>query len=135
MKVNSGMWTCLLDAFQEVVGDLEVTHDGSEIVWPAHGDPKCRRGFHIDELMLAAFDNGWQATFLNWNPQSSPTPHDEPTGLCNLETYQKGIIKLVLKNKYIAMGKLKSGGNHAKANTISGFIDLYGFVIFNLIRK
>lgn len=53
---STDKWTCLLDSFamcldiDPAIITKELGHDGSQIIWPGHYDPYCRRGFHIDEM-------------------------------------------------------------------------------------
>lgn len=40
----------------------DIGHDGSEICWPQFKEPLCRRGFHIQELILVAYYKGVTVT-------------------------------------------------------------------------
>jgi hypothetical protein len=65
---NPNGWSCLPTAFAIVLDTpvskiiAEIGHDGSEIAWPQFPDPLCRRGFHIQELILVAFYKGKSVT-------------------------------------------------------------------------
>lgn len=40
----------------------DVGHDGSDIMWPQLPEPRCRRAFHIQELIQVSYDLGYLVT-------------------------------------------------------------------------
>src|SRR5260221_108718 len=64
LQKQPNRWSCLPTAFAMVL-DIsvkevitEIGHDGSEIVYPNLEEPKCRRAFHIQELIDFAISIG-----------------------------------------------------------------------------
>lgn len=75
---------CLLRAFAEA---LDITpevliqglgHDGQEIVWPELPEPLCRRGFHVQEFILWALNEGVHITTIEATIRQAPTTKAHP---------------------------------------------------------
>lgn len=71
-------WSCTLDAFamslevsQKELIDL-IGHDGSEILWPEEPEPQCRRGFHLQELLVAALKINYCYFRFDFTAKSNP---------------------------------------------------------------
>ena len=45
-----------------------IGHDGSEILFPSHHDPYCRRSFHIQEMYDMCISNGIAVTPIELKP-------------------------------------------------------------------
>lgn len=83
-------WSCSVTAFamaidipvQQLVKDIG--HDGSEKIFTHLPEPMCRRGFHSQELIQAAWDYGFACTPLELYPMLrcekffGPGPKREP---------------------------------------------------------
>lgn len=73
VRIKSAPWKCLITSFSIVMGvpvsELErwVGHDGGEKV-NDHPEPACRRGFHPQELVYAAWKHGWTLTYFQRTP-------------------------------------------------------------------
>lgn len=72
--LKTNCWSCALVSFA-MAYDMEVEdliklvgHDGSEIIFPDLEEPLCRRGHHIQELVLAGFEGGLCVTPLEFAP-------------------------------------------------------------------
>jgi hypothetical protein len=70
MKLRSqpNNWSCLLTSFG-IVLDVQdsklielIGHDGSEIIYPDNPEPHNHRGFHIQEMIMAAYKLGFMVT-------------------------------------------------------------------------
>ena len=74
LTCQPNLWTCTPTSFAMVFGTplkqvLEsIGHDGSKIEWPDEPEPKCRRGFHPQELVRLAHDLGYSATPIELFP-------------------------------------------------------------------
>lgn len=68
-------WSCMPTAFSIVTGIplpriiAEVGHDGSAIIFPELSEPRCRRGFHPQELVSAILKLGYAATEIEAHPR------------------------------------------------------------------
>jgi hypothetical protein len=71
-------WSCLPTAFATAIGISaeefinRIGHDGSEIVWPELPEPRCRRGFHTQECIRAAWTAGYSVTPVEYSPRLAP---------------------------------------------------------------
>ena len=61
-------WSCLPTAFAIVLGvpvkniiDF-LNHDGSEVLWPNLPEPRCRRSFHVQEVINYCLANNYAVT-------------------------------------------------------------------------
>lgn len=83
MKSPNG-WSCLPCSFATVLGvTLEeileyVGHNGSDIMWPELPEPKCRKGFHIQEMISFSFEKGRTVTPFEPVPLSIPVEGAKP---------------------------------------------------------
>jgi len=89
LQIKPNQWSCSVTAFAMAlrvpVAELikKIGHDGSQIVFPALEDPMCRRGFHSQELIRAAWQYGFTCTPIELFPQLEST--------CGKYTYTLGI--------------------------------------------
>lgn len=91
-----------LETFLELIG-----HDGSEIVHPNLNDPWCRRTFHVQECIWAAYKLGYACTPFELSPQ-----------LAAAENYiipvdRKFDLEIILAGKGVMMGTMPHGMRHA----------------------
>lgn len=75
---NPNAWSCLPTAFSIVLGISfeeilgKVGHDGSEITHAGLGEPRNRRGFHMQEMVKMCLQMGMSVTPVDLWPQASP---------------------------------------------------------------
>ena len=75
---NPNAWSCLPAAFATALQvPLEavlaiVGHDGSEITHAGLGDPRCRRGFHPQEMIKMCLEDGMAVSCVEIFPISVP---------------------------------------------------------------
>lgn len=73
-KTQPNGWSCLPTSFAMVLGVpisrviSIIGHDGSEIVYPDLDDPRCRKGFHFQECIEAAYVLGSNFGFFEATP-------------------------------------------------------------------
>lgn len=78
LQIKPNRWSCLPTAFaialQRPVAELikRIGHDGSEILWPDLPEPRCRRGFHTQELVSVAWNLGFSCTAIECCPSLTP---------------------------------------------------------------
>lgn len=76
-------WGCSAAALAMVLGKdydfviKEIGHDGSEIIRPGLQAPGGRKGFHMQELIEVAIDQGFTATPIEAIPVQTATGDDE----------------------------------------------------------
>lgn len=82
--ISTYRWSCLLDSFCMVLNiDPKIAidflgHDGSDRVWPNHIEPYCRRGFHIQEMIMLALQYNHTVTEIQTVSCCAPTLIAEP---------------------------------------------------------
>ena len=89
LQLKPNQWSCSVTAFamalrfpvQQLIEELG--HDGSEIIFPDLPEPMCRRGFHAQELILAAWRHDFACTPLELFPQTRSN--------CGQHTYRVGM--------------------------------------------
>lgn len=114
-------WSCVPTAFamclEHKVEHLLtwLDHDGSEIIWPYLPEPYCRRGFHIQEMILIAHVLGFTCTPFEALPLSCPVGAKKPYEVQMGETPNDRMIKLLTDNWGVLTGIGKSGKPHAVA--------------------
>jgi len=65
---------CSLQGLEKLIG-----HDGSEIINPTLNPPLNRKGFHMQEIIDAAFKIGYSLTPVEASPVQTATGHDRYT--------------------------------------------------------
>lgn len=79
LKLQPNRWSCLLTSFEMALGTvIDVGHDGSEVIWKNLQEPYCRRGFHIQEMIDAAWRLGYCCVPVEPSPASQPIPSESP---------------------------------------------------------
>ena len=76
-------WSCAITALamtldipvEDVVA--EAGHDGGEIIFPLLEEPKCRKGFHLQELIMIAWRHGYAMTPIELFPLILATDHSK----------------------------------------------------------
>src|ERR1043165_3410729 len=82
--IKANRWSCEITAYamamNEKVATLEkiIGHNGCEIAFPGFREPANRRGFHHQELILAAMKLGFTVTPFELMPAIAPTPGQHP---------------------------------------------------------
>jgi len=144
-QIQPNRWSCLPTAFAMAMGEPVkdimdyLGHDGSEIIWPDLPEPKCRRAFHPQEIVMFAFMRGWAAIHFELNPQSVIIDLEEEfmritDGLVNsdymvalntVEKIKSGIYttvvdiqaleRLIIANRGVLVGTTNNGRDHAVA--------------------
>jgi hypothetical protein len=144
-QIQPNRWSCLPTAFAMAmnipVGEIltYIGHDGSEIIWPDLPEPKCRRAFHPQEIIMFAFVRGWAAIHFELNPQSviidleeefmritaGLVESDYMEAMNTIEKIKKGIYstvvdnevleRLVIANRGVLVGTTENGNEHAVA--------------------
>ena len=109
-------WSCLATSFAMVL-DIplkqlieECGHDGSAIHWPSLGNPFCRRGFHIQELIRIAYNHGVGMVPFEAKPTSRP-PMDDRAISVNVAD----IWEIMEGNIGVLIGETCCGNGHAMA--------------------
>ena len=76
LQIKPQRWMCAvtslamaLDMSVESVID-EIGHDGSDIIFPLLNEPKCRRGYHSQELIKQAWQHGFAMTPIELFPET-----------------------------------------------------------------
>lgn len=88
-------WSCLPTAFAVSVGcsvyDLieHVGHTGSELTWPNLPEPMCRRGFHIQELIVVLHATGYSVTPIERYSQIAPDVNVPPQIIDNRQRFEQ----------------------------------------------
>jgi hypothetical protein len=129
-------WVSGID-FNQIIE--EVGHDGSEIIWPHLPEPLCRRGFHIQEMIVVMLRHGFAVIPIEAYPTSKPT---EIATIFKIPFPQ--FADIFTQNEGVLVGLNVKGNGHAlgwKCNQLydpAGKIDGFdGFQIrtFFLITK
>lgn len=118
LQLQPNSWSCLPTAFA-IVLDIEIKeifkligHDGSEIIWPDYQDPYKRRSFHVQELILVAFNLGFNITPFEQLPLQLPSPLSE-------QYYNsmpdRDLTKIMFGKKGVITGTSKTNSRHAVA--------------------
>ncbi len=117
-------WSCLPAAFATAMGQpvdrliKKIGHDGSAISWPDLPEPLCRRGFHVQECIWAAYRSGYLVTPVEVFPRHAPT-HLTPPLTILLRTEQDNwhrIATLVDAGSGVLTGKkINDGCSHGHA--------------------
>jgi hypothetical protein len=94
-----------LDKFLERIG-----HDGSNIIWPQLAEPLCRRSFHMQECLLAAFGLGYGFTGFDLRACGGPNADN----LITLD-HSERIRELMWFTPGVILGVGRLGINHAVA--------------------
>ena len=89
LQLKPNRWSCSVTAFAMAlrvpVKQLmdEIGHDGESVIFPHLPEPMCHRGFHSQELILAAWRHGFACTPLELFPrvQSSCGQHTHRVGM------------------------------------------------------
>lgn len=74
LQLKPNRWSCSVTswamALHVPVSELieKIGHDGGDIIFPSLDEPRCRRGFHPQELVLAAWDYGFACTPIELFP-------------------------------------------------------------------
>jgi hypothetical protein len=90
----------------------EIGHDGSAIVFPGLEEPMCRRGFHSQELIHAAWNRGFTCTRIELMPVIKASALSEDTHTVELKDPWNRFIGFI----DTTMGVLEGRGrrcNHA----------------------
>lgn len=88
-------WSCSVTAFAMAlgitVGELveSIGHDGSYKLWPELDEPRCRRGFHSQELIDQVLFRDRTCTPIEANPQIA-CPHDPASQWVPEEVFPHG---------------------------------------------
>ena len=78
-QTKPNLWSCAVTSFAMAIGIPvqqlieEIGHDGSEKIFTHLPEPMCRRGFHSQELIRAAWNHGFACTPLELFPALKPT--------------------------------------------------------------
>lgn len=122
-QLQPNNWSCLLTSFAMAydmpVVDLVdlVGHDGSEIMWPHLAPPNNRRGFHIQELIMAGNSMGYTVTPFEPRPvltsadmllQGEPKPLD-------LNRWLERFMAIMAIGIGVLTGQTNTGARHAIA--------------------
>ncbi len=115
LQLKPNRWSCSVTAFamalrvpvQQLIEELG--HDGGEIIFPDLPEPMCRRGFHSQELILAAWRHDFACTPLELFPQIQSN--------CGQHTYRVGMEDHLCWARFIAaiqvtFGVLQGPGRH-----------------------
>lgn len=86
----------------------KIGHDGSEILWPELPEPICRRGHHLEEIQMAAYDIG--VILTSFTPAFEYTPNEERP-----VKYQFDLRSVFERYSGIMVGQWIRGGPHAVA--------------------
>jgi hypothetical protein len=77
IQVQPNRWSCLPTAFAMVL-DIPVSqifdylgHNGEAIVWPQLEEPRCRRSFHIQEMIDFCFSKKYSVTGIDAIPMAT----------------------------------------------------------------
>lgn len=122
LKPNA--WSCAVTSFAMALGvsvqELieSIGHDGSAIAWPDLDEPRCRRGFHSQELIDQVLFRDRTCTLIEARPQiGCPEPHR--SNMPPMDVFPRGYtINRFLATLEFARGVIEgqSGrNNHAMA--------------------
>lgn len=76
LQVKANRWGCMTAAFAMALDVKEATlieligHDGGELFAPFLPEPRCRKGVHVQECVLAAMSLGYSVTPFQLLPQT-----------------------------------------------------------------
>lgn len=113
LQTNPNSWSCLPTSAAMVLGMDKfgvidyIGHDGSGIMFNDLKDPHCRRGFHMQEIIIVAWNFGFAVTPIEVIPCSTPGGGREfvvDFGISHTKRFQrwlkntKGIITGVVNN-------------------------------------
>lgn len=124
-------WSCLPKAFARALNISFdefvklVGHDGSEIIWPDQPEPRCRRGFTIQECIIATLELGYAVTpiAISCNHASSLTD-DFPLRI----DYSLAFTYTILKSVGVITGETKKGQGHAVAYRYGHIFDIVEYI-------
>ncbi len=133
-QLQPNSWSCLLTSFAMAydmpVVDLVdlVGHDGSEIYWPTLMPPNNRRGFHIQELIMAGNALGFTVTPFEPRPvlisadqmfQGHPMP-------INQDRWLERFTAIMAISRGVVTGETARGSRHAVAWNMGKVFDPSG---------
>jgi len=117
-QVSPYRWSCLPTSFAMIL-DVSVYdvfkaigHEGSEKWWPSLPEPYCRRGFHIQELIMVSHDLGFSVTRFEPMPRAqgheTAIPQIVPVDI-------NKILKIMDDSEGVLTGNTLAGKPHAVA--------------------
>lgn len=93
-----------------------IGHDGSEIINEDLRPPACHKGFHIQELIEVALENGYAVTPIECMPVQTATGEDEhDVKIKRYESIADRLEHHMFWNDGILMGQIPGGFWHAVA--------------------
>lgn len=120
LQLQPNNWSCLLTSFAMAydmpVADLVdlVGHDGSDIVWPHLAPPNNRRGFHIQELIMAGNSLGYTVTPFEPRPVLMSSDMGDPKPL-DLDRWLERFTAIMAIGIGVLTGQTNTGARHAIA--------------------
>lgn len=121
MKIvkSPNRWSCLPCSFATILQTpLEdilqfVGHDGSELYWKHLPEPKCRKGFHIQEMIDFAWSKGFAVTPFEPVPTSVSELGEEPRTVKFAAGNESRISKIMDGQKGVLTGLIHGKISHA----------------------
>jgi len=123
-------WSCLATSIamaleiptwhlHELVG-----HDGSHILFPDLPEPQCRRGFHINEAVLACLALGYAASPVELAPHIAPSGGGSPPAPVYPEEHAfRQFAEMVQCGRGVIECKTGAGNWHAVAYELGTIYD------------
>lgn len=123
LQLQPNNWSCLLTSFAMAydmpVADLIdlVGHDGSAVYWPDLLPPNNRRGFHIQELIMAGNSMGYTVTPFEPRPvlascdrllRGDPIPLEQ-------DRWLERVVAVMSIGIGVVTGQTETGARHAMA--------------------
>lgn len=130
-QISPNRWSCLPTSFA-IALDIPVKeiierigHDGSEVVWPQLPEPKCRRCFHIQELIYVSWKLGFSVTPFEPMPQLQGCESVQPI---RVDPPVKELANVLEASPGVITGKTLRGQPHAVAWDRSSCYDPNGTI-------
>ena len=127
LQIKPNKWSCSVTSFamalrvpvQQLID--EIGHDGGSIIFPHLPDPMRRRGFHSQELILAAWRHGFACTPLELFPriQSNCGEYTQRVGAGNIFCWER--FTMAVKKNFGVVEGIGNQCSHA-VNFHHGYI-------------
>lgn len=133
-QLQPNSWSCLLTSFAMAydmpLADLIdiVGHDGSEICWPHLAPPNNRRGFHIQELIMAGNTLGFTVTPFEPQPvliSADKMFQGEPIPIVQ-DRWLERFVAVMSVGRGVITGETPRGARHAVAWNMGKVFDPSG---------
>lgn len=130
-QLQPNNWSCLLTSFAMAydipVADLTdlIGHDGSEIYWPHLSPPNNRRGFHVQECIMAGNALGYTITPFEPRPVLVSCDTGKPIPLAP-DRWLEQFVSILSISTGVLTGETAEGARHAIATSMGKVFDPSG---------